>query len=197
MNIARRRFVVVLFVLSLVYCCHPAIAGGYKMPGLQFAGGLCVSTPPGDETRSTVAGTNFAIVHLRRPQPRRDDRQTGQVVLETAVGGTNSRIDDRGNRHVGEGYDAALTRMTPPGVVATNTGGAGGETAKPDLVKGDDRYIEGQTGETAHEIKNGVVGPKNGSKYDLYIDKKTGEIFVLGKGGKGEPQPTGLQVPRK
>lgn len=65
---------------------------------------------------------------------------------------------------------------TPPEFVATNTGGAGGEAAKPDLVKGDDRYIEGQTGETAHEIKNGVVGPKNGSKYDLYIDKRLGRF---------------------
>jgi Bacterial toxin 33 len=68
--------------------------------------------------------------------------------------------------------------------------------AKPDLVRGNDKYIEGQTGESAEEIKRNVIGSKNGSKYDLYVDKKTGEVFVLRKGGKGEPQATGLRVPR-
>jgi filamentous hemagglutinin len=51
-------------------------------------------------------------------------------------------------------------------------------------------------GEKAEDIKRDVVGRKNGSKYDLYVDKETGEIFVLGKGGKGGPQPTGLKLPK-
>jgi filamentous hemagglutinin len=41
-----------------------------------------------------------------------------------------------------------------------------------------------------------VVGNRGVSRYDLYYDKNTGDLYVLRKGGGGEPQPTGLRLPR-
>jgi hypothetical protein len=44
-------------------------------------------------------------------------------------------------------------------------------------------------------VKKEIVG-SGGSKFDLHEDKCNGEIFVLRKGGIGEPQPTGYRFPK-
>ena len=46
------------------------------------------------------------------------------------------------------------------------------------------------------EIKEGIVG-KHISKYDIYRDKDTGELWIYRKGGVGEGIPTGLYIDRK
>jgi hypothetical protein len=69
------------------------------------------------------------------------------------------------------------------------------ETPELNLVKANPRYVEEVTGENPEDIKAEIVG-KGGSRYDLYVDKNTGELYVLRKGGVGEPQPTGLRLPR-
>ena len=63
------------------------------------------------------------------------------------------------------------------------------------LVKANPKYVEEVTGESPEQIKREIVG-SGGSRYDLYYDKNTGELYVVGKGGVGEPQPTGLRLPR-
>lgn len=57
------------------------------------------------------------------------------------------------------------------------------------------REFENFFGESAEDVKKDIVG-SGGSKFDLYEDKCTGEIFVLRKGGVGEPQPTGYRFPK-
>jgi hypothetical protein len=57
------------------------------------------------------------------------------------------------------------------------------------------REFENFFGESAEDVKKDIVG-SGGSKFDLYEDKCTGEIFVLRKSGVGEPQPTGYRFPK-
>ncbi|RXZ79054.1 hypothetical protein EBB07_24700 [Paenibacillaceae bacterium] len=57
------------------------------------------------------------------------------------------------------------------------------------LQKIDDKYLE-RKGINAHEIKDDLLGGSI-SKGDLYVDKNTGQVFVMRKGGTGEPIPTG------
>jgi filamentous hemagglutinin len=45
----------------------------------------------------------------------------------------------------------------------------------------------------AHEIKTDFVG-RNISKYDLYVETVTKEIYIFLKGGKGEGMPTGIYL---
>lgn len=42
----------------------------------------------------------------------------------------------------------------------------------------------------AHKLKTDFVGKKNIAHYDLYVDKKTGMLWIYRKGGKGEGMPT-------
>ena len=52
-----------------------------------------------------------------------------------------------------------------------------------------DSYLK-SNGIDAHQIKKELVGNR-GSQYDIYRDTRTGELFLLGKGGKGSPIATG------
>lgn len=58
------------------------------------------------------------------------------------------------------------------------------------LKKIDDKYLKKQ-GIDAHELKSDFVGNKNISKYDLYVETETGEIFIYRKGAKGQGIATG------
>lgn len=69
------------------------------------------------------------------------------------------------------------------------------ESSALNLVKANAKYVEKVTGESPEAIKADIVG-KRGSQYDLYVDKNTGDLYVLRKGGGGEPRPTGLRLPR-
>ena len=79
------------------------------------------------------------------------------------------------------------------GSAGKGDGGAGEVTSK-DCDKVSDSYLK-ENGIDAEEVKKEIVG-KNGSKYDLYKNKKTGELYVFRKGGRGEGQPTGIVLPR-
>ena len=84
------------------------------------------------------------------------------------------------------------------GTLAQSSGGSSGDPGEPpaqNLVKANAKYVEEVTGENPEDIKAEIVG-KGGSRYDLYYDKNTGDLYVLRKGGGGEPQPTGLRLPR-
>jgi RHS repeat-associated protein len=54
-----------------------------------------------------------------------------------------------------------------------------------------DKYLK-QKGIDAHALKKGY----GGSKADIFVNKKTGELFIRLKGGRGEPQPTGINIRR-
>jgi len=57
-------------------------------------------------------------------------------------------------------------------------------------VKANDKYLK-KNGKDPHSIKRDAVGKKNMSRADIYVDKKTGELFVFRKGGHGAGIPTG------
>ena len=73
-------------------------------------------------------------------------------------------------------------------IVNGNGGGGGGDGPNFKLIK--DNYLK-KNGIDAHELKSDFVGNKNISKYDLYQDTNTGEIYIFQKGGKGEGIATG------
>ena len=65
-----------------------------------------------------------------------------------------------------------------------------------DIEKGNynkvrDNYLDNM-GIDAHEFKKDFLGRKAPiSKYDIYVNKDTGELFIFKKGGKGSGIPTG------
>lgn len=60
-------------------------------------------------------------------------------------------------------------------------------------VKVSDNVLK-KNGYDAHQIKKDYKGSGNNSRYDLYVDKKTGRIWIYGKGGKGVPEPTHIYL---
>lgn len=66
------------------------------------------------------------------------------------------------------------------------------DKSKGDIEKIDEKLLD-KEGLDAHEIKKDALGKKAKiSRYDLYKNKKTGEIEIYEKGGKGEPISTGI-----
>lgn len=62
------------------------------------------------------------------------------------------------------------------------------------IEKIDDKYLK-KKGIDAHEVKREFLGRKAKiAEYDLYRDKKSGEILIYRKGGKGEGIPTGQYI---
>ncbi|MBE1442606.1 RHS repeat-associated core domain-containing protein [Paenibacillus sp. OAS669] len=62
------------------------------------------------------------------------------------------------------------------------------------INKIDDKHLKRQ-GIDAHEVKRDFLGSKAQiSRYDLYVDKATGEVLILLKGGKGDRIHTGIFI---
>lgn len=78
------------------------------------------------------------------------------------------------------------------GTFGKNTVGATEKHVPKDIKLVDDKLLK-RSGLDAHRIKDDVVGG-NLSKYDIYVDKDTGQLWVYGKGGKGEGIPTGEYI---
>ena len=57
-----------------------------------------------------------------------------------------------------------------------------------------DGQFEEWTGLNAEAEKKDVVG-KRGSRFDFYYEKGKPEIFLMRKGGRGQPIETGLSIP--
>ena len=109
-------------------------------------------------------------------------------LISGAASSQLSNPSDANARHLSAGRDTS--RTSDSGRNATNTG-----ERTYDWRKLGNREFENFFGESAEDVKKDIVG-SGGSKFDLYEDKCTGEIFVLRKGGVGEPQPTGYRFPR-
>ncbi|MBC2259866.1 hypothetical protein HCB51_16520 [Listeria booriae] len=71
-----------------------------------------------------------------------------------------------------------------------SSGNQSGSSQPTNIKKVNDSYLKDK-GFDAHEIKEGIMGKKNGSKYDIYVDNDTGQLWVFRKGGIGEGTPTG------
>ncbi|WIW71984.1 hemagglutinin repeat-containing protein [Anaerosinus gibii] len=61
------------------------------------------------------------------------------------------------------------------------------------INKVSDGYLKNM-GVDAHQLKEQFVGKKNIARYDLYVDKDTGELLIYLKGGKGEGLSTGEYI---
>ncbi|EOC1554238.1 hypothetical protein ACI1BX_003528 [Cronobacter dublinensis] len=58
----------------------------------------------------------------------------------------------------------------------------------------DDKFSK-NNGVDAHRIKKNFLGAKAEIKlYDIYVDKKIGQLWIVRKGGKGEGIPTGEYI---
>jgi len=68
------------------------------------------------------------------------------------------------------------------------------ENSIQNMQKADDKYLK-KNDIDAHDVKYDVLGKKASiSKYDIYINKATGELFIFLKGGKGVGIPTGIFI---
>ena len=80
------------------------------------------------------------------------------------------------------------------GIKVVGKGAGNAKTASKivrSIDKVDDKYLK-KLGIDAHELKKEVLGKKAKiAQYDIYVDKKTKELFVYLKGGKGDGIATG------
>jgi hypothetical protein len=115
----------------------------------------------------------------------------GEVVIAPTAGGALSQASAPAAGPVERSWPALGGSTTPSAAaVATEDG-----ERTYDWRKLGNREFENFFGESAEDVKKDIVG-SGGSKFDLYEDKCTGEIFVLRKSGVGEPQPTGYRFPK-
>jgi hypothetical protein len=168
---------------------RPAGVGCSRLNPDETTGAPCVAvlTVPSTDAASISANSHESTCYVY---------DTSVVVR---VGGADNDSPAGPVVHVGVGSEwsvalrsaAAGTRTTRFATfVATNHG----ERAY-DWRKLGAREFENFFGESAEAVKKEIVG-SGGSKFDLYEDKCTGEIFVLRKGGIGEPQLTGYRFPK-
>ena len=75
------------------------------------------------------------------------------------------------------------------GSFGKNTVGAAEKNIPKNVKMVNEKYLK-KKGIDAHELKEEIVGKTNISKYDIYVDKDTGMLWIYRKGGKGEPEPT-------
>ncbi|WP_218057550.1 polymorphic toxin type 33 domain-containing protein, partial [Gilliamella sp. Bif1-4] len=64
---------------------------------------------------------------------------------------------------------------------------------KSDIKMANDNYLK-KKGFDAHKIKEEFFGKGSNSKYDIYIDKKSGELMLFRKGGLGDGIRTGYFI---
>lgn len=78
--------------------------------------------------------------------------------------------------------------------IAGNGSGDGEPEQPSNKEKVNDNYLKNK-GFDGHKVKEETRGTtKDGSKYDIYVDKDTGQLWVFRKGGKGEGIPTGEYI---
>lgn len=79
-------------------------------------------------------------------------------------------------------------------VYLSESAGDKGEEKPKNIKMLDDKYLKGK-GIDAHEIKSEFLGGNAEiKKYDLYVDKDSGQIWIFRKGGKGNGIPTGEYI---
>ena len=75
------------------------------------------------------------------------------------------------------------------GIFGKNTVGAAEKYVPRNIKMASTSHLK-RKGIDAHKLKTDFVGKKNIAHYDLYVDKKTGMLWIYRKGGKGEGMPT-------
>lgn len=103
--------------------------------------------------------------------------------------------DDAGNQH--SIYDSEGASGAEGGAVASPapSGNNDDDDKEPkNPQKADDKYLK-KNDVDAHALKKEYLGKKADiAKYDLYIDKATGRLWIYLKGGKGIPIPTHVYI---
>ncbi len=79
-------------------------------------------------------------------------------------------------------------------VYLSESEGDNGEEKPKNSKMLDDKYLKDK-GVDAHEIKSEFLGSNAEiKKYDLYVDKDSGQVWIFRKGGKGSGIPTGEYI---
>ncbi|EPK6165109.1 polymorphic toxin type 33 domain-containing protein [Providencia stuartii] len=79
-------------------------------------------------------------------------------------------------------------------VYLSESAGDNGEEKPKNSKMLDDKYLKDK-GVDAHEIKSEFLGSNAEiKKYDLYVDKDSGQVWIFRKGGKGSGIPTGEYI---
>ncbi len=113
--------------------------------------------------------------------------------------GTGLALAGRGNVAAGSGYIAASYTAAAFAEAlwidagkklqqAFESSGKSDGQSKPNIEQAKDNYLK-QKGIDAEELKEEFVG-RNGGKYDLFVNKDTGELLIYRKGGIGQGIPT-------
>lgn len=94
---------------------------------------------------------------------------TNNPVIAAAAGGAptppNNKNNDRDNGDNGEQKPKDLKQVSEPFLKKNNI--------------------------DAYNIKNEFLGRGNNANYDFFVDKKSGQLWIFKKGGKGPGIPTG------
>lgn len=67
------------------------------------------------------------------------------------------------------------------------------EDENKNIQKINDDHLK-RKGLDAHKIKEEFMGKGSNSRYDLYVNKDTGEVIIFHKGGKGQGTNTGYFI---
>ena len=115
-----------------------------------------------------------------------------KVKIVTKTGETievpNGEFREELFRKVVEGTGKAVDEV-PSGSFGKNTVGAAEKYVPNNIKMAKNNYLK-KKGIDAHALKTEIIGNKNISHYDLYVDKDSGMLWLYRKGGIGEPIPT-------
>lgn len=118
---------------------------------------------------------------------------TGGILANGAIASVAGTISIAGIAGNGSGDGEGASEANEK--VGENSEENNSSQEKPENPKKvNDSYLK-QKGIDAHSVKNDYLGKKAPiSRYDLYVDKVTGRIWIYLKGGKGVPIRTDIYI---
>lgn len=104
----------------------------------------------------------------------------------------NKKQGHQNNNDVSEGA-GTIAAGGAPGLPPDDDGNKNDSDKKPDIKMANTDYLK-KKGFDAHKIKEEFFGRGSNSKYDIFIDKKSGELLLFRKGGLGDGVRTGYFI---
>ncbi len=114
------------------------------------------------------------------------------IVITATGAGAAKLVDVLSQTKTGQKVIKAINNIdevTDIGAFGKRTVGAAERYIPSNIKKVKDNYLK-RNGIDAHKLKTEVLGNKGISKYDLYVDKDSGMLWIYRKGGVGDPIPT-------